>query len=66
MHIVCTAVVDDERQRNNLCDCVKILGGMPTVAGNTVSVEYMGDDMRASQMVTLFEEYANHELIKQK
>lgn len=66
MHVICTATIDDERLRDNLCDCVKILGGMPMVDGNTVRVEYLGDDLRASKMAELFEEYSNHELIREK
>lgn len=62
MHVICTATVEDERQRDNLCRCVMILGGMPIVDGEVVSVEYMGDDMKASKMADLFEEYTEHTL----
>lgn len=66
MHVICSATVENEQQRDNLFDCVKILGGVPTIEGDLVSVEYMGDDMRASRMVALFEEFSEYTLVKQK
>lgn len=66
MHIICSAAIENEKQRDNLFDCIKILGGMPMVEGNVVSVEYMGDDMKASKIIALFEEYPDHALVQQK
>lgn len=60
MRIICTAVVEDERQRDNLCECVGILGGKPNVSGDTVSVEYNGPVRTASKYIELFEQYATH------
>lgn len=60
MRIVCTAVVEDERQKSNLCECVGILGGKPNISGNTVCVEYDGPIRTASKFIELFEQYPVH------
>ncbi len=60
MHIICTAIVEDERQRKNLCDCVGILGEKPCVSGNTVCVEYEGAISTIAKLIELFEQYPVH------
>ena len=58
--IICTAVVDNPQQRENLCDCVKILGGVPQLSGDTVCVEYEGENV--DKFIQLFEHYVRHEI----
>lgn len=58
--IICTAVVDNPQQRENLCDCVKILGGVPQLSGDTVCVEYEGKNV--DKFIQLFEHYVRHEI----
>lgn len=60
MDIICTAVLDNNKQIQNLCECIEILGGMPCVSGNTVCVEYHGIKAKAEKFIELFEQYARH------
>lgn len=60
MCIICTAVVKDDADREFLCDCVEALGGKPNVSGNTVCVEYNGEDEDAKQFARLFGQYPSH------
>ena len=62
MHVICTAVLDNLLQRENLCQCIEIVGGVPIVARNTVCVEYSGDDQVAEKLIELFEQYCRHEI----
>lgn len=62
MHIICTAVIEDDRQRKNLCQCVGILGGNPCQSGNTVCIEYDGSVITAEKYIELFAQYATHEI----
>lgn len=58
MKIRCEACTKDEAQQDNLCQCVRILGGEPNIAGDTVSVEYDGE--KTETMIKLFETFSNH------
>lgn len=60
MKVICTAVVENPQQRDNLKECVQILGGVPNEAGDTVCVEYEGDN--AEKFIELFEHYVRHEI----
>lgn len=57
---ICAAKVIDPMQRENLCQCVSILGATATCSGETVLVEYEGDN--ATKLVELFEHYTGHEI----
>lgn len=52
---ICSAVVADSVKRDNLCECVQILGGFPVECGDTVSVVYAGE--RAPTMALVFQQY---------
>ena len=60
MRIICTASVENEMQKSNLCECVEILGGKPTISGDTVTVEYEGPTNTANKFSELFEQYVTH------
>lgn len=60
MRVICSAVVEEDLQRKNLCECVKILGGQPEISGNTVSVEYEGPARSVSKFAGLFEQFPFH------
>lgn len=60
MRIVCSAIVDEELQRGNLCKCVEILGGKADVSGNTVCVECVGSADTAAKFIALFEQFPFH------
>lgn len=57
---ICTAVIDNPVQRDNLCQCIEILGGKPTESGDTISVEYEGPN--TEKFIELFENYTRHEI----
>lgn len=60
MRIICSAVVEEDLQRKNLCECVKILGGKPDVSGNTVCVEYEGSTTAIAKFIELFDQFPFH------
>lgn len=60
MKVICTAVVDNPLQKENLCQCIEILGGVPTVCNDTVCVEYEG--YNTEKFIELFEHYTRHEI----
>lgn len=51
------AVVNDERQQKNLCDCVGILGAKAEVNGDVVYVDYEGATQTAEKLMELFKQY---------
>lgn len=62
MKIKCTAIVENPQQRDNLCQCIGILGGVPDVNKEAVSVTLLRDDAKADKFIELFEHYARHEV----
>ena len=62
MRVVCSAVLEDDRQRENLCQCVNILGGTPCISGNTVCVEYSGSETTVDKYIELFAQFPTHEI----
>lgn len=62
MRIICTAVLDNDMQKDNLAQCVRILGGVPTVNRSTVCVEYDGSPSKAEKFIKLFEQFSRHEI----
>lgn len=60
MHVICTAVVEDDRQRANLAQCTEILGGKPQISGDTVCVDYEGPDKTGERLVDLYEQFSFH------
>ena len=60
MLVVCNALLDNDMQIENLCQCIKILGGNPQVDGCSVSVTFEGATATAEKFVELFEQYPFH------
>lgn len=60
MNVICTAIVNDKRKAENLCDCVKKLGITPVVSGETVCAEYVGNKAIGTELVELFKQYDVH------
>lgn len=56
----CEAIIDEPRLRENLCQCVGILGYTPQVARNRIVVECEGE--KANKMVELFEQFHRHSI----
>lgn len=63
MRVVCIALVENEMQKSNLCQCIKILGGEPSASGNTVCTECNGSISAISKFIELFEQYPIHGII---
>jgi len=55
----CIAYVD-VAQRDNLVQCINIIGGKPIVHKDQVSVEYSGE--KEALMIELFEQYTRHKI----
>ena len=62
MKVFCTAVVEDPRLQDNLCECIGILGGVPNKFGQVISIEYTGEKSKIDQFIKLFEHYSEHEI----
>lgn len=60
MRLICTAMVEDERQRANLVECVKVLGCKPQISNDTICVEYEGSALPADKLIELFAQYPFH------
>lgn len=56
----CNAVIENKAQRDNLCDCIRILGGVPEVNKDTVSIDYDGPQTTRDKFIELFEQYPRH------
>ncbi len=52
---ICSAIVLDDIKRDNLCQCVRILGGFPIECGAEVSVVYAGEN--AEVITSLFNHF---------
>ena len=62
MLVSCTALIDNEAQIENLCQCIEILGGKPEVDGCSVGVAYEGNQVTAEKFIELFEHYPFHNI----
>ena len=58
MRVVCEATVENPIQRENLCKCINILGGLPVIHRDKVVTDYEGE--KSDAMVGLFEQYVRH------
>ena len=60
MKIFCIAEIPNELQRENLCYCLRLVGGDPLSVDECVSLTYEGDPGTCEVMVGLFEHYPVH------
>lgn len=61
MRVTCNATVGEERQIDNLCQCIKLIEGADYyVKGATVYAEYDGPKERGDILVEIFRQYAFH------
>lgn len=63
VHILCTALLDNAMQIENLRQCIVILGGKPCISGNSVCVEYTGNSEKTDKFVELFDQYPHHGIV---
>lgn len=61
--MTCIAILDNRIQKDNLCDCIKILGGKPEVYQGVVRVNVEYPSGLADKLVRLFENYWRHEIV---
>lgn len=62
MRVECTATITDEKKKDALCTCIKIIGGSPEVRGDEVHAKYEGDTNTALKYVDLFERFNDHDI----
>ena len=60
MRLTCTAIVDDPRQIDNLCECIDIIGAEYSVKGNAVYADFIGDKKTGDKLIELFDQYPIH------
>ena len=60
MRIVCNAIIDDPKKRDNLCQCIDILGAEYDVSGTTVYADYTGDEETAHKLMNLYKQYKTY------
>lgn len=60
MRAVCEAIIENPAQRENLRQCINILGGVPVIHRDKIVVDYEGEKIDA--MVKLFEQYVRHRI----
>lgn len=56
----CEVTIDNEFLKQNICDCIRILGGEPVVIGDNVSVTVSENQ---DKMIELFEQFGDHSII---
>lgn len=64
--MTCIAVLDNNAQKENLCKCIRILGGEPIVNRNVVTTNAPYPSDLASHLVLLYEQYWRHEIVISK
>ena len=60
MQVICEATLDNELQRETLCEAIKKLGGTPLAVKSTVYLEYEGEKPQVEEFIKLFEQYNRH------
>lgn len=60
------ATVRNKTQLDNLCECIRILGGDPKSSLNDVVVEFEGTEDECDIFTKLFEHYPDHGIYTEK
>lgn len=60
MILYAVATVDNPQQRDNLCECIEILGGVANTSFSDVVLEYEGSKEECEKFIELFEQYPRH------
>lgn len=60
MRVSCVATIDNKEQRQNLCECITLLGGVPEINGTDVSVDFADNKEKCEIMISIFEQYPRH------
>lgn len=56
------AIIENPDQRENLRQCINILGEAPCIHRDSVCVTLPSDDARAEKFIELFENYTRHKI----
>ena len=57
MKIYCTIVVDDAKQREQVCECANRLGGAPCMGGSTVNVMLEYGHLKSAKYLAALKEF---------
>ena len=60
MLVYAVATIDNPKQRENLCECIEILGGKPNVAFSDVVLDFNGSKEQCDKFIELFEQFPRH------
>lgn len=66
MKIYCLATVTDELQRQNLFQCIEILGGKPFSISEEVTLDFEGSPLQCDKFIELFSQYPYHAIYTQQ
>lgn len=61
--MTCSAFIENDLQIKNLCKCIQILGGEPTVEKQKVKVVVPYPSDLADKIAPLYEQYWRHEIL---
>ena len=64
--MTCIAILDNNAQKENLCQCIRILGGEPMVNHDVVTTNAPYPSDLASHLMLLYEQYWRHEIVVSK
>ncbi|MDO4527039.1 MAG: hypothetical protein Q4B87_03045 [Candidatus Saccharibacteria bacterium] len=62
MRVIYTAVVEEPLQRENLVQCIEILGGTAKIKGYVVTLECKGDKSQNDKFTSLFKQYPHYKI----
>ena len=60
MRMTCSAIVEDPKKRDNLCECIEIVGADSVVMGNTVYADFSGDADTGKKLMELFKQFRQY------
>lgn len=62
MMVKCNATIENPKQRENLIQCINIIGATPIVHGETVFASAYDDKEQIDKMMSLFEQFCKHSI----
>lgn len=60
MRVMCQATVPIQEQKDNLCECAKIVGADYYIRGDTVYAEFEGVREKGELLADIFRHYPDH------
>ena len=62
MIVSAVATIYEEAGRENLKQCIEILGGHPIVDGTSVGVDFTGSPKSCEKFIELYEQFPKHNI----